>query len=194
MLAIILGLTKNTYSRWRLRSYSTVEERLLDPTPAMIEAQARNTIDAPFGVRALESGVEVEGVWISRSNLNTPVLSRPHSPSGSTSSSFLDEPTTPSFAVIEGAQARTSTENTQSSIPSWYAASKRSSDAGSTASWTINTNGFKRVEVYRPRPLSSPPVNISDHVRSDASNMSDNNSVDRMKRSERQEHLLHLKS
>ena len=35
----------------------------------------------PFGVRAIESGIEVDGVWISRSN--TPVSSNPASPTSS---------------------------------------------------------------------------------------------------------------
>ena len=35
----------------------------------------------PFGVRAIESGIEVDGVWISRSN--TPVSSNPASPASS---------------------------------------------------------------------------------------------------------------
>lgn len=151
----MLGFAKNAYSRWKLRNYSSVEARLLDPTPAMIEARITNKLDSPFGIRALESGVEIEGVWISRSNLNTPTTSRPHSPSGSTSSSFLDEPTTPSFAIRESARARIL--SSQSSVPSWYAPSRRaSSDAGSTASWTIDTNGFKHVDTYKPRPMSTP--------------------------------------
>jgi hypothetical protein len=172
------------YSTWRLRSYSSVEERLLEPTPAMIEARVAGKIGAPFGVRALESGVEIEGVWISRSNLNTPVQSRPHSPAGSTSSSFLDEPTTPSFAIIEGTQPQPRADSSQPSRPSRYAPSKRSFDGESTASWTIDTNGFKKLDVYRPQPMSSPARNSSGQTtHTDESNMSDNSSVDCMKRS-----------
>lgn len=45
----------------------------------------RNEI--PFGIRALERGIEVDGVWISRSNLNTPVSG---SPASSAASSIWD--------------------------------------------------------------------------------------------------------
>jgi hypothetical protein len=60
----------------------------------MIEAQRAYHDEIPFGIRALENGVEVAGVWISRSN--TPVPSCQGSPASSamasTVSSVLDEP------------------------------------------------------------------------------------------------------
>lgn len=43
-------------------------------TPEMLEAQREERKnDIPFGIRAIESGIEIDGVWISRSN--TPVAS-----------------------------------------------------------------------------------------------------------------------
>jgi hypothetical protein len=187
VLAIILGFAKNLHSRWRLRTYSTVEGRLLDSSPNMVEAQIKDRKDAPFGVRAIESGVEIEGVWISHPNTPVPSCpgSRLSSAAGSTSSSFLDEPTTPSFAVMEAASVRAeSTQNT----PSYYAPSKRTSDTDSTASWTIDTNGFKQVEVYRPRPLSTPAANRPSNLANSAiSQISDSSSIDRtLKRSKLQ--------
>lgn len=143
----------------------------------MIEARVIDKADAPFGIRALERGLEIEGVWISRSNLNTPTESRPPSPAGSTSSSFLDEPTTPSWAIIDKARPRV--ESTQSSVPSWYAPSKRVSYVGSAASWTIDTNGFKQLDVYRPQPMSSRATARPHHsAKSDGSIMSDGSSAD----------------
>jgi hypothetical protein len=81
-----LGGCRNIYTRWRLRQYTTVG--IKQPTPNMVEAQTTDEI--PFGVKAIESGVEVEGVWISRSN--TPV------PSGS--NSFNNSPATSARASI----------------------------------------------------------------------------------------------
>ncbi|QDS74332.1 hypothetical protein FKW77_004434 [Venturia effusa] len=72
VIAMGLGGCRNIYTRWRLRQYTSVS--IKHPTPNMVEAQ---TDEVPFGIKAIESGVEVEGVWISRSN--TPV------PSGSNS-------------------------------------------------------------------------------------------------------------
>jgi hypothetical protein len=63
------------YDRTKLRKYTKVEKGKQTQTPEMLEAQPISTEpkedDIPFGIRAIESGIEVDGVWISRSN--TPV-------------------------------------------------------------------------------------------------------------------------
>jgi hypothetical protein len=153
----------------------------------MVKAQIENTGDAPFGIRALESGIEIEGVWISRTN--TPVPSRPSSISsfvpGSSSSSFFDEPTTPSFAIIERPTKKNQMESTQSTqfTQPFYTPSKRTSIAESTASRTIDTNGFKQLEVYRPRPLSTSATKRPHHSSNSAtSHTSDSSSIDRTRR------------
>ena len=48
---------------------------------ASIKAKRAQEVKIPFGVRAIESGIEVDGVWISRSN--TPDTVRQASPSSS---------------------------------------------------------------------------------------------------------------
>ena len=73
---------KLTYNKWRLRKYTAVAE-----TKAALRREMRHTASIkrgrsqrqqiPFGVRALESGIEVDGVWIS--GTNTP-SSMPGSP------------------------------------------------------------------------------------------------------------------
>lgn len=52
----------------------------------VVETREGQRADVPFGVRAIESGVEVDGVWISRSN--TPASSNPPSPA----ISAIDDP------------------------------------------------------------------------------------------------------
>ena len=47
----------------------------------VVHAREGRPADVPFGVRAIESGIEVDGVWISRSN--TPASSNPPSPATS---------------------------------------------------------------------------------------------------------------
>ncbi|KIW06922.1 hypothetical protein, variant 1 [Verruconis gallopava] len=160
VFAIILGFTKNLYARWRLRSYSTVDAQVLDPSPNMLESRIASSCAAPFGIRALESGVEIEGVWIS--GPNTPVASCPgsplSSPAGSISSLCIDESNTTTFAVADLAGA--ATDSIQSSVQSWSSTSRRISDSGSVASWTIDSHGIKQAETYRPQPSSTPAANM----------------------------------
>ena len=69
------------YNHWRLRKYTAIAAtkatltQQMQHTPSVRRRQGQ---EIPFGVRALEKGVEVDGVWISRSN--TPANSVPGSP------------------------------------------------------------------------------------------------------------------
>ena len=77
MITIFLGLLKLWYDRNKMRKYTKVNKGKQAQTPEMLESQPVTQIptetkdEIPFGVRAIESGIEVDGVWISRSN--TPV-------------------------------------------------------------------------------------------------------------------------
>ncbi|KAF2833127.1 hypothetical protein CC86DRAFT_389487 [Ophiobolus disseminans] len=74
---IFLGLLKLWYDRNRLAKYSKVDKGKEAQTPEMLEAQPVTAVsqetkdEIPFGIRAIQSGLEVDGVWISRTN--TPV-------------------------------------------------------------------------------------------------------------------------
>ncbi|RCI15400.1 hypothetical protein L249_6777 [Ophiocordyceps polyrhachis-furcata BCC 54312] len=74
VLVFLVGVFKLWWTNRRLRRHEVIEEerraRLAEMRHCGIDRMHRDAI--PFGVRALESGVEVEGIWISRSN--TPVL------------------------------------------------------------------------------------------------------------------------
>jgi hypothetical protein len=72
VITIFLGLLKLWYDRSRIRKYSKVDKGKQAATPEMLEAQPVQQVqaeemkdDIPFGVRAIESGIEVDGVWIS---------------------------------------------------------------------------------------------------------------------------------
>lgn len=93
------GFCKLGYDQRKLRQYKRMVTVDAEQTPEMIEAQSSEveklkTVEedsVPFGIRAIESGIEVDGVWISRSN--TPVPSSKGSPevdgtAGSRGSSF----------------------------------------------------------------------------------------------------------
>lgn len=116
-----LGGCRNIYTRWRLRQYTSVLVK--HPTPNMVEAQT-TTDEVPFGIKAIESGVEVEGVWISRSN--TPVPSGSNSLNNSpatsarasvASSIFLNEGIVP---IPDSASSQSDKSRRHSLIkPSW---------------------------------------------------------------------------
>jgi len=91
VVTVFLGLLKLSYTHWRVRKYTALEKlarrvsivreksiirslstrRKGDPkrqNSSRYKPQERTGPDVPFGIKALESGVEVEGVWDSRPN------------------------------------------------------------------------------------------------------------------------------
>lgn len=83
-----LGCLKLLYNHWRLRKYTTIaatRTTLPQDMQQTTPPRRRGDPGVPFGVRALESGIEVDGVWHSRSN--TPAPSIPDSPMSSASAS-----------------------------------------------------------------------------------------------------------
>jgi hypothetical protein len=82
---VFVGLCKLWYDTRKIRHYTKVQKgkqaAIQEPTPEMLESQREEMKnDIPFGIRAIESGIEVDGVWISRSN--TPVGSSRSSMTG----------------------------------------------------------------------------------------------------------------
>ncbi|EAT85622.2 hypothetical protein SNOG_06971 [Parastagonospora nodorum SN15] len=74
VVTVFLGLLKLWYDTNKLKKYSKVDKGKRAVTPEMLEAQPVTAIsvetkdDVPFGIRAIQSGIEVDGVWISRTN------------------------------------------------------------------------------------------------------------------------------
>ncbi|XP_014555372.1 hypothetical protein COCVIDRAFT_38872 [Bipolaris victoriae FI3] len=77
VLTIFIGFIKLSFDKRKLRKYSKVDKGKRAQSPEMLEAQPVTQVtedpkdEIPFGIRAIQSGIEVDGVWISRSN--TPV-------------------------------------------------------------------------------------------------------------------------
>lgn len=80
-LVLIGGCAKVLYSRWRLRQYTALivaKEAHRQEMQRVGSSRRHKGPEVPFGIRAIESGIEVDGVWISRSN--TPAQSLPATP------------------------------------------------------------------------------------------------------------------
>ncbi|KAI4248022.1 MAG: hypothetical protein L6R40_001111 [Gallowayella cf. fulva] len=99
VLVFIAGMLKVAHNHWKLRKYTALaktkaaqRENGLESAPSPTRRKKGN--DIPFGVRAIESGIEVDGVWISRSN--TPANSTPGSPFLSATKETPAQPAQPS--------------------------------------------------------------------------------------------------
>ncbi|KAK0276766.1 hypothetical protein LTR35_010159 [Friedmanniomyces endolithicus] len=69
VVTVLLGALKLGYTHWRLRKYTAVAEKEQRGQAIQRQMSQRRRHDAvPFGIRALESGIETEGVWVSRPN------------------------------------------------------------------------------------------------------------------------------
>ena len=83
MIVILLGSLKLIHNAWRLRKYTAAAEQkaaavqdIMKDMPQDVRRGRANGV--PFGVRAIQSGIEVDGVWVS--NTNTPASSVHGSP------------------------------------------------------------------------------------------------------------------
>jgi hypothetical protein len=91
-----LGLIKLSYDKHKLRKYSKVDKGRQAQSSEMLEAQPVTQVmdeskdEIPFGIRAIQSGVEIDGVWISRSNTSV----------GSSRASIMTERLPRSFKVF----------------------------------------------------------------------------------------------
>lgn len=79
VLTVCLGCIKLLHIHWRVRKSSKEDRenrcdhtmhRSMNTRTSRSNVQGRN--DIPFGIRAIESGIEVDGVWISRGNSPEP--------------------------------------------------------------------------------------------------------------------------
>lgn len=111
-MTILLGCVKLLYTRYRLRKYTAIaskkQAQLLERKEG-VEVIQRRVNDIPFGIRAIESGIQVDGVWIS--GANTPVPSTPIS----LAASSIDEPSPPRDNHRQS--ARVSASSFSSNIP-----------------------------------------------------------------------------
>lgn len=87
VIVVLVALVRNAWDWWNLRKHVRIlkeqqaeQAKLLQTHPSIRERRRKSQV--PFGVRAIQSGIEVEGVWISRPNsvFNSPSTTTPSSP------------------------------------------------------------------------------------------------------------------
>ncbi|KAF2209332.1 hypothetical protein CERZMDRAFT_47642 [Cercospora zeae-maydis SCOH1-5] len=80
VVTVLLGCVKVVHTHYTLRTYNAIAER--DKIEGAMHRQMsqrsrlQTSHDIPFGIRAMESGIQVDGVWVSRSNTPEPPSSR----------------------------------------------------------------------------------------------------------------------
>lgn len=148
VVTIIIGLIKLQFDKYRIKKYTTVEKGKQVQTPEMLEAQTiREEVetkeDVPFGIRAIESGIEVDGVWISRSN--TPVGS------SRTSLSDLKLPRSHNSSQLQLEHPQT-----------FPASSRASSNAASSFDMAVGAERVSTADSRGPSPnRGRPPVSMN---------------------------------
>ncbi|KAF2706583.1 hypothetical protein K504DRAFT_385503 [Pleomassaria siparia CBS 279.74] len=148
---IIVGLIKVQYDNYTIRKYTKVEKGKKAQTPEMLEAQPVELLaqqdskdGIPFGIRAIESGIEVDGVWISRSN--TPV--------GSSASSITETRLPRSLG--------NSRNNSQLELPqATHGSSRNSSRAPSSFDLAVNAERIQTNDSRSSSPGWAYPTETS---------------------------------
>ena len=150
VFVILLGCVKLVYNHWTLRRYIKIDaakaaiKQEMKHSPSVRRGRANKV---PFGVRALESGIEVDGVWISKSN--TPAGSLPGSPE---LSSTVFKQTAPQLDSLSG---RTSTASDMTRIEiSQPTGIKIDVDPQSSSSSTVRNSADRPVRTHEPPPTS----------------------------------------
>ncbi|KAF1826454.1 uncharacterized protein K489DRAFT_116334 [Dissoconium aciculare CBS 342.82] len=78
VVTILLGCVKLVYVHWQLRKHTKAvelgdDEQVIRRQMSQRRRAQRIKNEVPFGIRAIEEGIEVEGVWISRTNTPEPL-------------------------------------------------------------------------------------------------------------------------
>ncbi|TKA73417.1 hypothetical protein B0A49_03037 [Cryomyces minteri] len=158
VVTIAAGCLKLWYSHWKVRKYTAMaaEKKAQAQATPMVEAQAKaeqDDVEIPFGIRAIESGIEADGVWISRSN--TPAASAAGSPTSSVFNQSATRSSTTDIPRLEMPQPTYgSAGNSRSSSGALSAAFDRAVSAEPLSSRPSSPNDAPPVASRRHPPLS----------------------------------------
>ena len=91
VLTLLAGFCVLAYNRWNIRRHEAAEA-LSKERGQLLPMLPKDEV--PFGARALESGIQTEGIWISNPNTPVPSPYMPGTPVGSLPSSPALKPST----------------------------------------------------------------------------------------------------
>ncbi|KAF2496111.1 hypothetical protein BU16DRAFT_617604 [Lophium mytilinum] len=152
-VTIFAGFCKLTYANWRLRKYDQADTAKALQTLELLEAQnseedlkTDEKEDVPFGIRAIESGIQIDGVWISRGN--TPI--------GSVASSFDESRATSSRSEsaqlevpqqVYGSSSRSSSKAPSSAFEQAVSAERIPSSRSASSSSASSTYSLHHADI-----------------------------------------------
>ncbi|EME49140.1 hypothetical protein DOTSEDRAFT_76537 [Dothistroma septosporum NZE10] len=162
-VTLVAGATKLGYTHWKLRKYVAVaeKEKMEQAMQRQISLRratsTRKGADASFGLEALEKGIEVEGIWVSRSN--TP---EPGSREGSRSS-FVDDVTAKGEASLAEPRITRPGHQCHSSYSADRHGPRRSTSTERTRSVERlpSRPGTAEADLARNRRSEHPPSSMS---------------------------------
>ena len=162
---------KAAYNHWRLRKYSVVaeKERKEQALHRQMSERRRGGVpradEIPFGIRAIERGVEVEGVWVSRPN--TPDQASRNGSAGSSIWSFLPKkaPEQDLERQVPGSAhervASGSTQRTQRPVSSIF---DRAVSAEQLPSSRTSREGIAPTALEKPARSRCPPPSFAKYT------------------------------
>ena len=169
VVTLSLGGIKLLYSHWRLRKYSAAAEQERQEQAMQGQMSQRHRVsvghgngneEVPFGIRAIESGIEVEGVWISRGN--TPEL--PDSKQTPAASSFSDNVPKKEVSLDREQQAsrsKTTSDSTLTAVQPTRTSSDRAGLAKKVPSTSTSRDSSPGAPITKPPRTKYPPVSYS---------------------------------
>lgn len=146
------------YTRWKTRRYAAIEARQKEEDAELYPMLKMD--DVPFGAKALERGIQIEGIWVSNPNTpiqtpqatDTPYGSRPSSPA--TKTFLLPSSTTTSVSsfILEN------TKTDQQSPPTCYPPLPQSLRPAYRPEMDVFTANRYTYEPQRPGGIYSPVI------------------------------------
>lgn len=147
VITVILGCAKLYHTHWKSTTLSE-KERIENAVQRQMSQRRKAGPTVPFGIRAIESGIQVEGVWISR----------PNSPEGTRETSIIsskwdDGPRKDFHIDIECQEDNIRHRRASVSSSLGRASVKRSSSERTSRDSSLDCNMSKAVRSRHP-PLA----------------------------------------
>ncbi|KAJ5698567.1 hypothetical protein N7462_000572 [Penicillium macrosclerotiorum] len=143
VLVLVYGCCVLAYNRWSTRRYAASEAQQKEEEAELYPMLTKD--DVPFGARALERGVQVEGIWISDHNTplpslynhGTPALPESH-PSSPSPRPIPIRPSSPRSSMTFE-----STRSTRASLPPYFRPTfKPETDIVAASNYTYEPQGL----------------------------------------------------